>query len=116
MLLDHSSLSLRSGQLVERPLLGASNLDQSGGFLRVQGSIQSQKQTLLLSCLSASRTDFDHRSLEGILLIVVQCKHAALSRGHSNDVTSVYGTCAILVPPALASARQRNGRETRMKE
>ena len=61
--------------------------------MRVQDSIQSQKQTLLLSCLSASRTDFDHRSLEGILLIVVQCKHAALSRGHSNDVTSVYGTC-----------------------
>ena len=58
--------------------------------------------------MSASCTDFDHRSLEGTLLIVVQYKHAALSHCHGNGVTSVYGHMdAVLAAWALAFALAR---------
>ena len=63
---------------------------------------------------------FDHRSLEGILLIV-QCKHAALSHCHSNDVTSVYRHMHPSSPSGrlrlrASAPRQRSRPETRMIE
>jgi hypothetical protein len=69
-----------------------------------------------MSCLGASCTNFDHRSLEGILLIVVQCKHAALSHCHVTRDFCLWHMHAILAPPALACAKQRSRRETRMNE
>ncbi len=94
--------------------------DQSGGSLALFKVQSSRSNSSSLSWLSAIRTDFDHRSLEGILLIVVQCKHAALSHCHGNDVTSVYGThaCHPRRPGACACALGNtiNGRETRTIE
>jgi hypothetical protein len=88
-------------------------LDQSGGSLALL-KIQSSHSNGLFSWLSASCTDFDHRSLEGILLIVVQYKHAALSHCHGNGVTSVYGHmhAVLLAARALAFARARQTQST----
>ena len=90
--------------------------DQSGGSL-ASFKVQSSHRNRLFSVLAER---FTHRSLEGILLIVVQYKHAALSHCHGIDVTSVYGAhaCSPRHPGACTCALGNaiDGRETRTIE